>query len=410
MSADQAFATAIAALRANLLRSILTMLGIVIGVAAVITMVAVGSGARSAVMEQIRSLGSNIIILQPGSVTTGGARLGAGTRPTLTEGDAAAIERDVASVLSASPRMWRGLQAVAGNVNWWTTILATAPGYLTAREWVIANGREFTEEEMRTAAKVALIGATVARTLFGDADPVDQLIRLGAVPVTVIGLLERKGQNSSGQDQDDTIIMPMTTAKRRVMGITPGSASSVHDIFVKVADGEDMGAAAAAIRDVLRVRHRIQAGQEDDFRLRLLSEIVASREETSRSLAFLLAAVAAVSLLVGGIGIMNIMLVSVVERTREIGLRLAVGARPRDILVQFLAEATALAAIGGGFGVLLGVAVSDILARSAGWPTMVEPGSIVLAVLFSALIGIFFGLYPARRASLLDPIEALRHP
>ena len=410
MSANEAFATAIAALRANLLRSALTMLGIVIGVAAVIAMVAVGSGARKVVMDQIRSIGSNIIILQPGSVTTGGVRLGAGTRATLTEGDAMAIAREVAAVHSASPRMWRGLHAVAGNANWWTNILATWPEYLDAREWVIASGRAFSADEVRTAAKVALIGATVARNLFGEANPVDQQIRLGTVPVIVIGLLAPKGQNSLGHDQDDMIIMPLTTAKRRVMGITPGSASSVHDIFVKVLDGEDMGAAEAAIRDVLRARHRIQPGQEDDFRVRLLSDIVATRDQTSRSLAFLLAAVATVSLVVGGIGIMNIMLVSVVERTREIGLRLAVGARPRDILIQFLTEATALAALGGAVGVLLGVIVSDILARAADWPTLIEPAAIVTAVLFSALIGVFFGLYPARRAAMLDPIDALRHP
>jgi len=410
MSVLEALRTALAALRTNPLRSALTMLGIFIGVAAVIAMVAVGSGARLQVMEQIRSLGSNLIIVLPGTVTSGGARLGAGSRSTLTEDDAAAMEREIPAVQLAAPVVRGSAQVVSGNANWSTVVLGVTPDFLIAREWEIASGRGFLAEEMRGAGKVALLGETVVRSLFEDeGDPVGQLVRIRNTPFTVVGVLARKGQNSAGQDQDDMILMPLSTAKQRVLGFSRASARSVGSLLVKIREGEDMAAAEAQMRELLRQRHRLKANQPDDFMTRNLTEIAATRDASSRTLALLLAAVAAVSLLVGGIGIMNIMLVSVTERTREIGLRLAVGARRRDILRQFLIEATTLAVIGGVLGVVLGLGAAFGIARFAGWPTLIQPEAILLAVCFSGLVGIFFGFYPARRAARLDPIEALRH-
>ncbi|MCK6449539.1 MAG: ABC transporter permease [Alphaproteobacteria bacterium] len=408
MSYIEAVRSALDALRANVLRSLLTMLGIIIGVASVVAMVAVGTGARERVMEQIRSLGSNLIIIVSGSVTSGGVRMGSGSRQTLSQDDAVALEREIGAVQLAIPVVRGTAQIVAAGLNWSTTVHGTSDTFLEARDWTLSGGRNFTPEEMSGAAKVALIGETVAINLFPEGGAVGQEIRIKNVPFTVIGQLARKGQNMAGQDQDDTILIPLMTAKRRVLGTSQANARAVGSMLVKIRDGEDMKEAEEQIRGLLRQRHRLQANQDDDFWMRNLTEVAATRDASSRTLAFLLAAVATVSLLVGGIGIMNIMLVSVTERTREIGLRLAVGARPRDILAQFLVEATTLATIGGAVGVVIGAVGAHAAAAVAGWATLIQPESVALAVGFSFAVGVFFGFYPAQRASRLDPIEALR--
>jgi putative ABC transport system permease protein len=409
MSYGEAMRSALSALRANPLRSALTMLGIFIGVAAVIAMVAIGAGARAMVLEQIRSLGSNIMIVLPGNVTSGGVRLGSGARATLTIDDAIALEKEIPSVQIAAPIVRGGSQIVAGNLNWSTVVQGVVPGFFEAREWDVTSGRLFLPEEIDRRAQVALLGATVARSLFDESDPVGQSIRIRNVPFTVIGVLAGKGQTTFGTDQDDIVMVPLGTARQRVFGVNRANARSVGSILIKVVEGDDMAQSEEDIRSLLRQRHRLQASEDDDFFVRNLSEVAATRDASSRTLALLLAAVAAVSLAVGGIGIMNIMLVSVTERTREIGVRLAVGARPRDIRGQFLIEATTLSVLGGAAGAALGIGAAIVIASFAGWPTLVQPESIALAIGFSGLVGIFFGFYPAQRAARLDPIEALRH-
>jgi putative ABC transport system permease protein len=400
---------AVRALRVNKLRTALTMLGIVIGVGAVITMVAVGSGAQARVAEQIASLGSNLLIILSGSLTSGGARLGSGSHPTITEDDAWAIQREIPVVEAAAPSWRGGAQVVYGNLNWSTQIGGVTPEYFVVREWNPDTGRAMTSEDVDGAAKVALLGQTVAENLFGGTDPVDQVIRIKKVPFTVIGVLERKGQSAWGQDQDDVILIPLSTAKKKVLGVNQANARSVGSISVKVRDPALMKEAQEEIGRLLRQRHRLQSYQDDDFTIRNLAEILQSQEESSRVLALLLAAIASVSLLVGGIGIMNIMLVSVTERTREIGLRMAVGARGRDILTQFLVEAVTLSLMGGAIGITLGIAGSYGIARFAEWRTEVNPQAIAIAFAFAAAVGIFFGFYPARKAARLNPIEALRY-
>jgi putative ABC transport system permease protein len=400
---------ALNALRVNKLRSILTMLGIIIGVAAVITMIAVGAGAQARVAEQIKSLGSNLMIIIPGSTTSSGVRLGAGANQNLTEDDANAIEIEVPEVQVAAPSNRSTSQVIAGNTNWATQIYGVTSDYFEAREWPLAEGRMFEQPELNGSAKVAIIGQTVARQLFGDIDPMDQTIRIKKVPFTVIGVLDRKGQSMLGQDQDDVIMVPLSTARNRLFGNTQGKLRRVGTIQVKVREGASMKEAEDKIRDLLRQRQRTQQGQDDAFTIRNLTEILQAQETSSRVMTLLLAAVASVSLLVGGIGIMNIMLVSVTERTREIGLRMAVGARAKDILTQFLVEAVTLSLIGGFLGVVLGMIGSYAIGEFAGWATQLSPESIVLAVGFSAGIGIFFGFYPAQKASKLLPIQALRY-
>ena len=409
MSTGEAVRSALAALRANPLRSALTMLGIFIGVAAVIAMVAIGAGARAMVLEQIRSLGSNIMIVLPGNVTSGGVRLGAGASARLTLDDAAELEQEIPAVQIAAPVVRGSQQVVAGNLNWSTVVQGVVPGFFEAREWDVTQGRLFLPEEIDRRAQVALLGLTVARTLFDESDPVGQSIRIRNVPFTIIGVLAPKGQTTFGQDQDDIVMLPFGTARQRIFGVSRANARNVGSILIKIREGDDMAQAEDDMRALLRQRHRLQAKQDDDFIVRNLTEIAATRDASSRTLALLLAAVAAVSLAVGGIGIMNIMLVSVTERTREIGVRLAVGARPRDIRGQFLIEATTLSVLGGAAGAALGIAAAVVIASFAGWPTLVQPESIALAIGFSGLVGIFFGFYPAQRAARLDPIEALRH-
>jgi len=399
---------ALRALAVNKLRSALTMLGIVIGVGAVIVMIAVGAGAQARVEEQIRALGSNLLLVMPGSTTAGGVRLGFGSASTLTEDDVAALNREIPEGLAA-PALRGTAQVVWGNTNWSTQIYGTTPEYLDVRQWPLAAGRAFEPAEMAAAAKVCLIGATVAKQLFGAADPLDQSIRIKRVPFTVIGVLDVKGQSLMGTDQDDLILVPIKTARSRVLGTASAARNrTVGTIWVKVADGIDTKGVEEQVRALLRQRHRIQPGADDDFSLRNLAEVMAAQEASSRVLALLLAAVASVSLLVGGIGIMNIMLVSVTERTREIGLRMAVGARTRDILGQFLVEAVTLSLIGGLAGVALGIGTSVVIAELAGWRIVLSPEAVGLAVAFAFVIGVFFGFYPARKAARLNPVEALR--
>ena len=402
------FRIALRALAINKLRSALTMLGIVIGVGAVIVMIAVGAGAQKRVEEQIRALGSNLLLVMSGARTQGGVRLALGSGQTLSEDDAIAINREIPEALAA-PALRGGAQVVLGNTNWSTQIYGTTPEYLLVREWALAAGRSFEPSETAGAGKVCLIGSTVARELFGATDPVGQVVRIKRVPFTVIGVLETKGQSLMGTDQDDLIIMPISTARGRVLGsATQAKQRAVGTIWVKAADGYDTKLVEEQVRALLRQRHRLQPGSDDDFSLRNLQEVMSAQEASSRVLALLLAAVASVSLLVGGIGIMNIMLVSVTERTREIGLRMAVGARTRDILGQFLVEAVTLSLIGGLIGVALGTGASLAIGSFLGWRVLLSPEAIGLAVAFAFVIGVFFGFYPARKAARLNPVEALR--
>jgi putative ABC transport system permease protein len=400
---------ALAALAANKVRTGLTMLGVIIGVAAVVTMMAVGAGAQGRVAAQIQSLGSNLIMVISGSITAGGVRLGTGTQLTVTEDDARAMEREIDSIQTAAPVVRGGVQVVAGNTNWSTPLFGVTPGFLDARDWAPASGRPLSQDDVDGATKVALLGQTVARNLFGAADPIGQVIRVNKVPLTVIGVLARKGQSTMGQDQDDTVLVPISTAKKRLLGTSQVSARAVQTILVKVREAGAMKTAEGDIRTLLRQRHRLQPGQDDDFTVRNLSDILESQEAASRVLSLLLAAIASVSLLVGGIGIMNIMLVSVTERTREIGLRRAVGARRRDILAQFLIEAVTVSLTGGVIGVALGVAGAWAIGHFAGWLAPIQARAVVPAFLFAGAVGVFFGFYPARKASRLNPIDALRH-
>jgi putative ABC transport system permease protein len=401
---------ALKALRVNKLRSSLTMLGMIIGVGAVIAMLAIGGGAQERVREQLKNLGSNLMLIFPGSTTASGVRLGTGAAQVLTEEDAQAIAAEVDGVVVAAPSVRGTGQVVAGNLNWSTQFFGTTNDYLIARDWPLSSGRLFEPAELTGSAKVALIGQTTARQLFGDGvDPVDQVIRVRKVPLVVIGVLDRKGQNALGQDQDDIVLMPISTARNRVLGQTGGKQRRIGTVSVKTADGADMKAIEERIRELLRQRLKVQPGAEEPFTIRNLTEILQAQEQASRVLTLLLGAVASVSLLVGGIGIMNIMLVSVTERTREIGLRMAVGARSRDILKQFLVEAMTLSMIGGALGIIVGVVASFAVGEFANWNTDITPQAIFLAVGFAAGIGIFFGFYPARKASQMLPIEALRY-
>ncbi len=408
MSFMEALRSALQAISANALRSILTMLGIIIGVAAVIAMVAIGSGAKARVNDQIRSLGANLAIISAGNVQVGGVRLGAGASSSLTDEDARAIKREIDGVGAAAPFIRTQAQAIFQGTNWSTGIQAVDNDFFVAREWDVPVGRMFDPDELRRGEIVAILGQTVARTLFGSDDPLDQIIRVRNTPFKIIGVAAPKGQSAFGQDQDDVIFVPLETGRRRIMGRNYAKDRSVASVFVKFDQEATMANGIEEIRALLRQRHRLTEDAEDDFSVRNLTEIANTATASANTLSFLLAAVAAVSLLVGGIGIMNIMLVSVTERTREIGLRLAVGARPRDVLAQFLIEATTLATIGGAVGVALGLGIAVAIARTAGWPVLVSPESVLIAVGVSGLVGVFFGFYPARRAARLDPIEALR--
>jgi len=397
---------ALHALGQNRLRSGLTALGIIIGVGAVITMVGIGNGAKAQVEAQVASLGQNVIQVSAGSSSThSSVRLGLGSSSTLTVDDADALEREIADVAGVSPEVRITTQVVAGNRNWSTQIYGESPDYFSIRQWPLEDGAIFTEQDVRGAAKVAVIGSLAAEELFGDEDPVGEIVRIKNVPFTVVGVLTSKGASASGSDQDDDIIIPYTSAMKRVIG----QQTNLRRINVQAADADALEEVETQITALLRQRHHIETGKDDDFIVRDQQEIADAATATARTMTLLLGAVAGVSLIVGGIGIMNIMLVSVVERTREIGIRLAVGARSRDILRQFLMEAFALSSIGGGIGIVLGISASECLSLVAEWPTLVSLEAVVIAFLFSAAVGIFFGFYPARKASHLDPIEALRY-
>jgi len=397
------------ALRTNKLRAALTMLGVIIGVAAVIATVAVGAGATTRIQQQIASLGSNLIILIPGSITTSGIRLGSGNAVTLTEDDARAIAAQCSGVSITAPVVRGGDQVIAGNNNWATSIVGVTPDYLTVRDLLVERGSAFSFQDVESATKVALLGKTVVTNLFAGGDPVGQTIRIRKVPFTVIGVLSPKGQSPSGQDQDDVVLIPLSTAKKKVLGVSQANAGAVGAIMVQATGSEALSTAQEQMHSLLRQRHHLQPSQDDDFTIRNLEEIFAAQETSARVMAVLLAIIASVSLVVGGIGIMNIMLVSVTERTREIGLRQAVGARTGDILLQFLVEAVAISLLGGVAGIGLGVIASLIISQMAHWSTVLSAGSIALAFGFSGLVGVFFGYYPARKAAFLDPIEALRY-
>jgi putative ABC transport system permease protein len=408
MDMAEAMRGALSALAANKLRAMLTALGIFIGVAAVIATVGVGAGAREQVLAQIRSLGSNLLVVTPGSVNLGGVRLGAGARQNLTWDDARAIERDLPAVEVAGAFIRSQQQIVAQNQNWPSFVQGIDPEYLVAHDWGLATGRFFTPEEAAGGRKVALLGATVAQNLFGDEDPVGRQVRIRTTPFEVVGVLAPKGEGQGGWDQDDIVLIPFWTARRSIMGASRAWFRAVNAISVKVHEGEDLKVVEEQLRALFRQRHRVVANEPDTVNIRNLAEVAATRDASARTLSTLLAAVAAVSLLVGGIGVMNIMLVSVTERTREIGLRLAVGARRRDILWQFLLEAVTLALLGGAAGVAAGIGVSQLMSQWAGWPVLIQWDAVALAVAVSGLTGLFFGFWPARRAAMLDPIQALR--
>jgi putative ABC transport system permease protein len=400
---------ALRALKVNRTRSALTMLGIVIGVAAVIAMVGVGTGATARIQAQIQSIGSNLIIVLPGSLSSNGVRLGTGAVATLTEDDAKAIAAECPSVSAVAPSVRGGVQVVYGSNNWATSVQGVTPDYMTIRDYTMLSGEFFTNQDVDAAAKVAVLGETVVQNLFGNSDPTGQVAIIKNVPFTVVGVLTPKGQSPSGQDQDDIILLPISTAKQKVLGANKANAKAVSTLMVQASGPSAMDQAQQEMEALLRERHRILGGQEDDFTIRNLTEVFAAQESSAQVMSILLGAIASVSLVVGGIGIMNIMLVSVTERTREIGLRQAVGAKTRDILSQFLVEAVTLSLLGGMIGIVTGLAASALISHFAQWSTQVSPLSILMAFVFSALVGVFFGYYPARKAAFLDPIEALRY-
>ncbi|MDE5439976.1 FtsX-like permease family protein [Bradyrhizobium sp. CSA207] len=400
---------ALRAVRVNKLRSGLTMLGIVLGVSSVTVMMAVGGGASQRIQTEMRNLGANTIVLNSGALKSSGVSKGQGSRPSVTLADAQAIANEVAAVVAASPQHnFAGMQLIYGNANWSTLVAGTTPEYLTIRNWAVNRGRAIDREDVLQGSKVVLLGRTVAEKLFGNQSPVGQEIRINRIPMTVIGELAAKGQSLAGLDTDDTAVIPISTAFNRVIGRNPANPRAISGVIIKVRDGANMASAFAEIRQVVRERHGLLPAQEDDFHLINLTEVMRAKEDSARALGILLAAIASVSLLVGGIGIMNIMLVSVTERIREIGLRLAVGARRSDILGQFLVEATILSLIGGIAGVTLGLGGAVAVEHYANLRVVLNGQLSLIAMTLAAGVGIFFGFYPAWKASLLQPVEALR--
>jgi putative ABC transport system permease protein len=398
------FKIALRALRRNKMRSVLTALGIIIGVGAVIAMVGIGNGAKSQVEAQIASLGQNVVLVFSGNFSSSGARSGWGGAGTMTIDDAVAIEREVPGVLAVSPEVRARQQVLANGLNWNTQVLGEGIDYLNIRDWPLSDGAMFTDQDVRSAAKVCIIGKTIADQLFPNEDVVGQSLRIRNIPFKILGVLTSKGLSVMGQDQDDVLVVPYTSLMKRISGRT-----NIGSVTVQAQSPAVSANVQRDIADLLRQRHRMGPGRDDDFTIRGQQEIADAATATTRTMTVLLGAIAGVSLIVGGIGIMNIMLVSVTERTREIGIRMAVGAHARDILLQFLIEAITLSLLGGIIGIALGVSAAKILSAVAGWPTLISASSIIIAVLFSAAIGIFFGFYPARKAAHLDPIEALRY-
>jgi len=389
------------------MRSALTMLGVIIGVSAVIAMLAVGSGAKAQIANQIASMGSNLLVVLSGGSTSGGLRMGSGTVPTLTVDDAEAILTEIPSVKYVAPNFWGVAQVVYGNQNWSTNISGTTPEQLLIRKWPVAWGQVFTKEDVDGATKVCLLGMTVVENLFGQGDAIGQVVRIKNVPFTVIGVLSQKGQTAAGHDQDNIIFVPLKTAQKRLFGIQfPGMVMSMA---VQIKELAKMKEAEDQINALLRQRHRIPSNKDNDFTVKNLTEVRIKEEQSIDVMSQLLGAIAFISLIVGGIGIMNIMLVSVTERTREIGIRLAVGAKSKDILYQFLIESLTVSLIGGILGIAMGIGGTYVLSTFTQWPTLLSIKAILISFLFAGSVGIFFGLYPARKASLLDPIEALRY-
>ncbi len=406
MTALNATRIALHALGRNKLRSALTALGIIIGVGSLIALLAIGHGARAQVEAQVASLGENVIQVSAGSITKSAVKMGLGTSGALTVEDADALKEEVPDAIAVSPEVKIKAQVVSGNRNWSTEIYGDAPDYFTIRQWDTSAGDVFTEQDVRGAAKVAVIGQEAAEQLFAeDEDPIGEIIRIRNVPFKVLGVLVAKGASASGSDQDDSIIIPYTTAIRHLIGKQTG----LRRIYVQAANLDALPVVEKKVLDLLRQRHHIEPGGDDDFKVRSQIEIAESATATARTMTLLLSLIASVSLVVGGIGIMNIMLVSVTERTREIGIRMAIGAHRRDILRQFLIEAVTLSALGGLIGIVLGTGTAQLLTAFAQWPTLISPDAVLIAFVFSAVVGIFFGFYPARKASRLDPIEALRY-
>ncbi len=398
---------AIRTIRINKMRSILTSLGIIIGVSSVIIMLAIGMGAQRSMAENMAKMGSNLLMVVSGSTTSGGIRMGAGSKQTLTYSDALDIQKKCPSVLAVAPYLSGTKQVVFGNQNWSTGIQGTTPNVMIVRDWGVEYGRSFSEEDVSNSTKVCLLGQTVAENLFGDLDPVGKTVRIEGMPFTVVGVLESKGQSGMGQDQDDTIMIPITTAQKKLIGVDfPGM---VRHIMVKAVDEDAVYTAQEEIEELLRTRHRLGSKQEDDFTIRNLTQMMETAKESAKIMAILLGSIASVSLLVGGIGIMNIMLVSVTERTKEIGIRMAIGAKASDIRIQFLLESLLLSLMGGTVGVVLGILLAKIVEVFFDLPVYIAWWSLLLSFGFSGIVGVTFGYYPAYRASLLDPIEALRY-
>jgi putative ABC transport system permease protein len=408
MSLLESLISAVRSLRVNKLRSALTALGIIVGVAAVVCMISIGAGAQADVAEKIRNLGANLLVVMPGAQSSGGARLEAGTQATLTEEDASAIRRELNDVLVAAPLLAHSAHIVARGKNWATNVAGITTDYLIAREWHLSSGRPFTESELEIGEKVAIVGSVIIKELFDGAPSLGETIRIGNVPFTIIAVLENKGEGA-GRSQDDVVFIPLSAGKSRVLGTVRGVTREALDfIAVKVSDPVAIPEVKGQLEALLRQRHRLRSDAASDFRIENPMDVLATRQRANQTLHYLLIAVASVSLIVGGISIMNIMLVSVTERTREIGLRMAVGARRRDIRRQFLIEAMTLAAAGGVIGALVGAAAAAIIAWEAAWPVLISPSSLLLACGFATAVGVFSGLYPAYRASQLDPIVALR--
>jgi putative ABC transport system permease protein len=404
MNAREVIRVALRALARNKLRTILTMLGIIIGVGAVICTVAIGQGASEQVQQQIQALGTNIIMVFSGSVNSGGVRMGNGATKTLTADDAEAIAQHVQGAAAVSPMVFASVQVVNGNQNWSTRVNGVSQDFSAIRNWPVVEGSFFSQRDVDMAADVAVIGKTVQTEIFGDLDPVGQMIRVNNIPFRIVGILQSKGQNSNGQDQDDILVLPYTTVQKKISGI-----SWIQMAMVSAQSQQQSAQVQAGITALLRQRHHLRADEDNDFIISSPSEMARASESAATTMTMLLGAVGAVSLLVGGIGIMNIMLVSVTERTREIGVRMAVGATEANVQSQFLSEALVLSSLGGLIGIAVGVAASALISNGLGWPTFISKTSIVVAVFFSGLVGIAFGYYPARKAARLDPIEALRY-
>ncbi|MDG2237221.1 MAG: ABC transporter permease [Arenicellales bacterium] len=408
MTLSDSLLSAVSSLRANKLRTALTTLGIIIGVSAVIAMVGVGKGAQLRIQETIQGLGENVLFVRNGTSVAGGVRGGANSKISLNEADAAAIIAGAPSILIAAPTLRATGQVIFGNTNWFSTIYGVGDTYLQARDWQIENGRTFSTNEERSSTKVAIVGQTIIDQLFSGQDPVGETIRIDRIPFRIIGTIRAKGESSWGRDHDDVVFVPLSAARSRLDVGKRFRGDLVRDITLKARSADLLETAEQEVTDLLRERHQIRPGAPDDFYVRNVAQYLKARAKSERTMSLLLAAVAGISLLVGGIGIMNIMLVSVTERTREVGLRMAVGARRIDILVQFVTEAMAVSLIGGAIGVALGMGGLLTAARFGDWPVVISPFSGVIAMSFAAIIGIFFGYYPAHKASRLDPIVALR--